>query len=175
VIDKITTIEIEERVAQYFGPRECIIVPNISWGINIHECDLLIIRKSGYGIEVEIKISKSDLIADAKKGHHHNDRMDRLSELYFAIPDHMANCIEYIPERAGILVLSRSEWGISLQRLRDPQKNKNRTKFSDAEILKVAHLGCMRIWNLKRTLIGRKRKRNKKQIEFSKNQLSLAI
>jgi len=80
VIDKITTIEIEERVAQYFGPRECIIVPNISWGINIHECDLLIIRKSGYGIEVEIKISKSDLIADAKKGHHHHDRMDRLRE-----------------------------------------------------------------------------------------------
>jgi hypothetical protein len=175
VTDKITTIEIEERVAQYFGPRECIIVPNISWGINIHECDLLIIRKSGYGIEVEIKTSKSDLKADAKKAHNHKDYMDRISELYFAIPDYMKDCIEYIPERAGILILTKNEWGVNVHRLRNPQKKKNRIKFTETEMMKVAHLGCMRIWNLKRTIIGRKRRRNKKQIEFSKNQLSLAI
>ena len=72
-LDKITTPEIEVRVASFFNPRQNIIVPNISWGVNLHECDLLIIRKSGYGIEVEIKVSKSDLIADAKKPHHHHD------------------------------------------------------------------------------------------------------
>jgi len=45
-LNKITTLEIENRVAQYFNPRQNIVVPNISWGMNIHECDLLIVRKS---------------------------------------------------------------------------------------------------------------------------------
>jgi len=175
MINKLTTIEIEVRVATFFGYRECIVVPNISWGINLHECDLLVVRKSGYGIEIEIKVSKSDLKADAKKGHQHFDRLDRLSELYFAIPDYMKDCVEYIPERAGILILHRSEWGVEIQTLRKAVINKNRRKFTDQEMLKIAHLGTMRIWNLKRQIINRKKKKNKKQHAFAENQLSLAI
>jgi len=152
MIDKITTLEIEVKLASYFNYRKNIIVPNISWGMNLHECDLLIIRKSGYGIEVEIKISKSDLKADAKKGHNHNDRANRISELYFAIPDYIQDCIEYIPERAGILILTKYDNYITCNELRKPQINKNRRKFTDKEILKIAHLGTMRIWNLKRTI-----------------------
>ena len=173
--DKITTSEIETRVAAYFGYRQNIVVPNISWGVNLHECDLLIIRKSGYGIEVEIKVSKSDLKADAKKGHNHNDRMDRLSELYFAIPDYMEDCIEYIPERAGILLLHKDEWGLNIQRKREPQKNRNKNKFSNEEILKIAHLGCMRIWNLKRILNTYHTKEKKKlaKVHNIKKELTL--
>jgi hypothetical protein len=175
---KITTAEIEVRVATFFGYRECIIVPNISWGINLHECDLLIIRKSGYGIEVEIKISKSDLIADAKKGHQHCDRMGRLSELYFAIPDYMSDCIEYIPRDAGILVLSRYDYygrGLDLKVLRKPKANKARRKFTDVEMLKVAHLGTMRIWNLKRIINSyhpkaEKRVKDKSQLNLWKTE-----
>jgi len=161
--NKITTSEIEVRTAGYFGYRQNIIIPNASWGINLHECDLLIIRKSGYGIEVEIKISKSDLKADAKKGHNHND--NRLSELYFAIPNYMEDCIEYIPERAGILILTKVNYGIDLHRLRKPQVNKSRSKFNKDEMLKVAHLGAMRIWDLKRTLNGYRKKILKRKIE----------
>ena len=171
---KITTQEIEVRIAAFFGYRECIIVPNISWGINLHECDLLVIRKSGYGIEVEIKISKSDLIADAKKGHNHFDRLNRLSELYFAIPDYMKDCIEYIPERAGIIVLNKHEYGLGLSILRKPIINKNRIKFTEVEMLKIAHLGTMRIWNLKRIINGcHKRLRIKKTEDKLQKQLAL--
>jgi len=74
--------------------------------------------------------------------------MNRLSELYFAIPDYMKDCTNYIPERAGILILSRCEYGIDLQKIREPQKNNNRRKFTDEEMLKIAHLGTMRIWTL---------------------------
>ena len=164
--DKIKTSEIEVRVASYFDYRKNIIVPNISWGVNIHECDLLIVRKSGYGIEVEIKVNKYDLIADAKKEHNHNDRMDRISELYFAMPGYMKDCIEYVPERAGILLLSRcSGRGLELIRFRDAVINKNRNKFSEEEMLKIAHLGTMRIWNLKRTINSYHLKLRKKKIK----------
>lgn len=165
ITNKITAAEIEVKVASYYGYRQNIIVPNISWGVNLHECDLLIIRKSGYGIEVEIKISKSDLKADAKKGHNHNDRLNRLSELYFAMPDYMKDCIEYVPERAGILLISKHDTYCGISILRDAKVNKNRCKFSSEEMLKIAHLGTMRIWNLKRVIISYHRKTRKKKIE----------
>ena len=58
----ITTIEMEVAIAAYFGFRQNIIVPNISWGFMNHEADMFIVRKSGYAIEIEIKRSKSDLL-----------------------------------------------------------------------------------------------------------------
>jgi hypothetical protein len=159
--DKITTLEIENRVASFFDYRQNIIVPNISWGINIHECDLLIIRKSGCGIEVEIKISKADLKKDGEKRHGHFDYNNRIKELYFAIPEHLKDNIDLIPERAGILVLNkRLDYGyhIDLRILRKPKSNMKATKFTEKEILKIAHLGTMRIWNLKRNIIETRRK-----------------
>jgi hypothetical protein len=162
-LNKITTIEIETRLAGYFNYRQNIIVPNISWGLNLHECDLLVLRKSGYATEIEIKISKSDLKADLKKGHNHTDKANRISELYFAIPDYMIDCVYLIPEDAGILILKRNQYYhhfnfLEVKRLRKAKINKNRSKFCDNEILKLAHLGTMRIWKLKQNIIETKRK-----------------
>jgi hypothetical protein len=61
-----TAKEIELRIAYYFGNRSHIIVPNVSWGLMMYECDLLVMPKSGHLYEVEIKVSKGDLIADKK-------------------------------------------------------------------------------------------------------------
>lgn len=57
----MNTLEIETAIAMKLDIRKHIIVPNISWGAGLHECDLLVINKSGYATEIEIKISKSDL------------------------------------------------------------------------------------------------------------------
>jgi hypothetical protein len=176
MIDKLTTIEIEERVAQYFGPRQSLIVPNISWGMNIHECDLLIVRKSGYGIEVEIKISRADLKKDAEKTHHHND--SRIREFYFAIPDYLQDSIEFIPKHAGIIVVNRVyNYGdhVYCRIIRDAEVNKKCTKFTEAEMFNIARLGTMRIWSLKRKIIETRRKKKQKSIKNYKEQLSLSI
>lgn len=48
--------QIELAIAQMFGIRNNIIVPNVSWGFfDTHEADLVIINKSNYLTEVEIK------------------------------------------------------------------------------------------------------------------------
>jgi hypothetical protein len=61
-------IHVELAVASYFGIRRHLIVPNVSWGLGLrHECDLLIVRESGFAAEVEIKVSKSDLKKDVEK------------------------------------------------------------------------------------------------------------
>lgn len=41
----MTCTQIETLVARKWNFRQNIIVPNVSWGLKIHECDLLIASK----------------------------------------------------------------------------------------------------------------------------------
>lgn len=153
------TSEIEYYVADYFNWRQNIIVPNVAWGMFMHECDLLILSKHGYATEVEIKISKSDLKKDLLKGHGHND--DRIKFLYFAIPEKLLLCKNLIPPRAGILIV-RSE-GIRVEKIKEPIPIvKSNYQFTPEERLNLARLGTMRIWRLKKELMeGRESCRTK--------------
>lgn len=65
----LTVKEIEDLlITMNGGVRNNICVPNVSWGAGIgYEADLVIISKSGYATEYEIKRSYSDFIADFKK------------------------------------------------------------------------------------------------------------
>ena len=67
----MTAKEMELHISRYFDLRQNIIVPNISWGMGLHECDLLILSRAGYATEIEIKISAADLRKDSKKKHEH--------------------------------------------------------------------------------------------------------
>ena len=60
-------IDIELAVSNYLNPRTNLIVPNVHWGMCLHECDLLVITRSGYAWEVEIKVSRVDLIKNKEK------------------------------------------------------------------------------------------------------------
>jgi hypothetical protein len=152
-IKPITTIEMEVAISNKFGVRENIIVPNISWGLSgMHECDIFIIKKTGYCVEVEIKRSKSDLLADFKKGHHHIDR--RIKEFYYCFPESlMATCEELIPKTAGIIVCKRHGDSVFASFHRDPTPRLGALKLSKEEQFKVARLGCMRIFSLKKKII----------------------
>lgn len=153
----ITTIEMEEAISRYFGIRTNIIVPNISWGLpGMHECDVFIVRRSGYVIEVEIKRTKADLLADFKKKHDHSDI--RIKEFYYALPESLLKtCTEFIPEHAGIISCSRSKWStrnsVYASEIRLPKPRKDARKLTHEEQFKVAKLGCMRIWKLKEKII----------------------
>ena len=147
--EPITTKQMEKFLAHFFDFRINVIVPRVSWGFDIHECDLLIMSKSGYATEVEIKISKADLIKDKDKTHQHND--NRLKALYFAIPEKLKDCIEHIPERAGIILVNNDYPTIrpyrpSCEIFREPKINKTPHKFTIEVQFKLARLGTMRIW-----------------------------
>lgn len=144
------TLDIEIAAAEYFGPRANVIVPNVSWGMGIHECDLLVMTKSGCLYEVEIKVTKSDLVRDAEKRHGHSDRRNRIKGLYFAIPDSIIDCQNHIPERAGILVVDTRR---RCKAIRFP-KIMSSYSCTDKEQYEFARLGALRIWNLKRNILG---------------------
>jgi hypothetical protein len=140
----MTAKTMERAIASYFDWRANLIVPNVSWGLFLHECDLLILSGKGYATEVEIKISAGDLKKDLKKYHGHYD--NRIKYLYFAIPPKLLKYIEYIPKRAGILIVTSS---MRVFEVTKPEQNTNAKAFTDEERYKMARLGALRIWNLK--------------------------
>ena len=146
-------------LASWFDYRVNLIVPNVYWGFGEgnHECDLLIVSKAGYCTEVEIKVTRADLRADTKKAHGHDDR--NIKYLYFALPDYLDHCLEFVPEHAGIILVR--PWkpgyqaGPTCRRVRDPVCRKYAPKMNDRMRYKVARLGALRIWNLKGVNRGR--------------------
>ena len=152
----MTLYEIELAVANMYGIRTHIIVPNVSWGFEIHECDLLVVRPTGYMVEVEIKRSRADIKKDGEKRHGHVDRHGRIKELYFAIPESLEKHKDLIPERAGIIICRRTFEGWLRARIdRKAKINKYARKLTDAEKYQLTRLGMMRIWGLKETIINK--------------------
>ena len=147
-----TTQEIEIAVAHHFNPRVNLVVPNVSWGMFVHECDLLVMTRAGYCYEVEIKVSRSDLMRDKLKPHGHNHRL--LKRLYFAIPDKLLRDAEHIPARAGILVVVGVDhepgWAVRVEREADDQECR---PLSDHERYQVARLGALRVFGLKQSIV----------------------
>ena len=147
----MTCLEIEIAVMHFFSPRRNLVVPNVWWGMNFnHECDLFVLTPSGVGTEIEIKTNKYDLIKDKKKPHQHQSH--KIRRIYFAIPTELMPDIEHIPEHAGIIECFKTEkFEVILRFHRKPKEN-GRYKFDEKERLKLAHLGAMRIIDLKRII-----------------------
>lgn len=151
-----TSTEIEFAIAGWFGIRTHVIVPNLSWGLNLaFECDLAVLSGSGYLYEVEIKISRSDLIRDREKHKWHYYDTGKIRKLWFAIPERLLKAIDHIPDKAGILVVSKSG---RVSEIRKPQVNGAANTLTDKEQYKVARLGAMRVWKLKGKLIDKESK-----------------
>jgi hypothetical protein len=161
---KFYTEEMELSVARYFNFLQNIIVPNISYGAGVHECDILVLKQSGYAYEIEIKISVSDLKADSKKTQAHESNKIKL--LYFALPHYLQNYYKYVPIRAGILEVTRRKewhWDYELQKqtqtvernyceiVRTPQVNREAEKWSAEDRINLMRLSTIRTWTLKKT------------------------
>lgn len=149
-MNKITCLQMEIAIATWYGIRVNLIVPNVSWGLFNHECDLIVMTKSGYATEIEIKVDKYDLINDKKKKHEHKD--NKISQLFFAIPEYLKEYIDHVPERAGIMIVRPDHRIIScmVERIRGSVDHKYKLDIHDQ--FQLARLGSMRVWGLKRKL-----------------------
>ena len=171
----LTTIEMEIGLMEYFNIRANVIVPNCTWGIvhDLHECDLLILTPSDLATEVEIKISKADLMKDMKKfhGHHHN----HIYRLYYAVPEKLKQAaIENIPQRAGLLVVKRGkttyyserkgyydEDKYFIDKIKPAAPNKLAMKWTENNRFQLMRLGTMRILGLKKKIANYEKEKYK--------------
>lgn len=158
---KITTLEMEVVLSEYLNFRKNIVVPNVSWGMFSHECDLIRLTPAGYCSEIEIKISLADLKKDAQKRHKHIDgggyRENKIKYLYFAIPEYLEKHIDLIPDRAGVLIVKeiKKDWWpapeLRVYETRKPEIQSN-YKFTEKQRFRLLELMALRIWGLKKKL-----------------------
>jgi len=148
------TLDVELAMMVHMGFRKNLIVPNVSWGMNLggrvlHECDLLVLSKAGYATEVEIKVSKSDLIKDKDKLHNHEHPY--IKNLYFAVPERLKDvALDHIPERAGLYVVYKNKWGsVYVGMEKKARSRANAVKWSFEDRYNLARLGAIRIFGLK--------------------------
>lgn len=153
----IKTIEVEIAVMRWMGIRANLVVPNVSWGISdkyrsLHECDIISLSRSGFATEVEIKVSKHDLLKDGDKKHGHKHNL--IANLYFAVPEKLKElALEVIPERAGLLVVEKLDGKSFAKMVRSPERNKYCIKWDTTKRYQLARLGTMRILGLKEKIL----------------------
>lgn len=148
--------------------RKCVVlVDNCSW--TGHECDVLGVTTDLRIIDVEIKISRSDLKADAKKDKwwhrfswHSQDRdkppvallhPPKVWKHYYALPMEIwkPELAEALPSPAsGILLLreqrnSHTPIAVHVERRATPAKDADR--LTPAQVMDIARLANLRMWD----------------------------
>lgn len=153
--------QIEVALAQYFGERANVIVPKVSWGLLNYEADLLIMNKSCYLTEIEIKRSWADFLADFRKKHTHDD--SKVSWHYYAVPKSIldkcrAKLAEVYPDKKwGLICYEYDNYGECRPDMvylpSDATRHRSEKKLSIEEQFQLARLGAMRIWSIKKNNI----------------------
>lgn len=151
--------QIELAIAQMFGIRNNIIVPNVSWGFfATHEADLVIINKSSYLTEVEIKRSWHDFLNDFKKHTTHDE--GKVMWKYYAVPESLSEKVwQYLCDNEhkdwGVIAYNEMGGAWIVKYPNNYGHSAPAKKLFLEEKLSIARLGCMRIWKLKEKLIDK--------------------
>ena len=144
--------QIEIAVARHFNYRTNLVVPNVSWGLGLrYEADLVVVRPSGWALEVEIKCTASDIKADLKKKKWRRGMWPSklFREMWFAVPQELAEHPD-IPAHVGLLAVNAGDsWPKVIRR---SQIHTNAERLSGEQIQKLKDLLGMRVWTLKEAL-----------------------
>ena len=141
-----------------FPYRRHLLVPKVYWGWGLdYEADLIAVSGNGYATEIEIKISRGDLVRDHLKAkHQHPD--PRISRLYYAMPMPLAeSALELLPEEFGVIgvaKLNRYDYGVC-KILRKARKRPQAQKLSDQDIRRLMRLAAVKFWGLQLDTLNR--------------------
>ncbi len=143
--DKITALDIEIAVAELFSFRHNNVLSCVKGGkVFDYELDMLVLTPPGYGYEIEVKITKSDLKADRGKQHFHNS--EKIKKFYYALPYYLLpECEMLMPDWAGIISINNGKASITRK-----AEIRNNYKFTAEEMLHLTRLTAEKIWVLKK-------------------------
>ena len=143
-----------------------MILPNAYWGAGFsYELDLLVVRKTGYCLEFEIKQSFGDFKNDFKKykwqKYKINGGLNKwIKEFSFVFPAELWHKREndirpLLPEFAGIFaVYNEGENKLPRARcIKSPKPNKHAVPMKENQRSDLARLAMIRFWDMKRTML----------------------
>lgn len=163
MLASVRCIDIELAIFRMYDVRQNIIVPNVSDQMCLvhFETDMLVLSQSNYATGYEIKVTKSDLLADLKKKQYarfkDKENGSLLQELYYAkkfkyfyyaVPQKLKEiALQIIPEFVGLYVYDNNGVGF-LIKVKDAKKLKTQS-WSEKDKIELMRLGTMRIYSLK--------------------------
>lgn len=162
--------KIAKAISQQTLARKCVVlVDNCSW--TGHECDVLAVTQDLRIIDIEVKISRKDFKADAKKDkwwrrdesrwwHLDGPPCPKLSlphprrvwKHYFAMPAEIwtPDLTQYLPsECSGVLLLRERPFfdgAIEVYCERRAKPAKDAYKLSPIEVMDIARMANLRMW-----------------------------
>lgn len=139
------------RSSPFFARSQLGVVPNVSWGLLPWEADLLVLSKSKFLTEIEIKISMSDWKADLLKAKHKiSDSADypavnSIKRFFYAGPDKLMQRHSELglPESVGIISVDENKIKII-----KPALNRSAKKLADKETIQFLRLGTLKAWKM---------------------------
>ena len=169
MLPAVSCIDIELAIFRLYDIRQHIIVPNVSNQMCLvpFETDMLILTQSGYATGFDIKVSKSDLLADLKKKQYtkFKDKENgaflqelfyakKFKHFYYAVPKKLEEtALSMIPEFVGLYVYENFEYPKrpTFKCVKEAKKLKTES-WSEKHKTELMRLGCMRIYALKQGL-----------------------
>lgn len=121
--------------------------------------DVVLVSKSGYAYEIEIKCSVNDFNKDAKK-HKWKKPRNQVKCFFYAVPAEIADRVE-VPEHAGLIVLHDDRSGAMVKQM--APANKDARKLSPATILRWYENWHHRTWHWQFELLRREEEEERKK------------
>lgn len=148
-------------VRQFFG-NAVLAIPCCGWAG--HEADLLVVTKDLRLIDVEMKISRSDFKADAKKAKWWHTRTwarskaaeplmrewpPKIWKHYYLMPHEVWDdqLLAAAPPNSGILLAHGSPKAASVYARRRSKPNKDAERLAPNEVIDLARLAGLRLWD----------------------------
>ncbi len=141
--------------------RQCLLfVDRPGW--TGHECDILAVTKDCRIIDIEVKISRADFRADAKKdkwwqykflagGYERQPREwpQKVWKHYYAVPADIwcDDLVAAMPSQSsGVIILTELRGGIKADVLRKAKPCRDSYVLTDTDVIAVARLANLRMW-----------------------------
>ena len=153
-------------LCRYTFQRKLLIVPNCYWTGD--ECDLLAVEPGLRLIDIEIKISRSDLRADRDKdkwwdrgfGSFRDGKWEappasakqwprRIWKHYYCMPASIwrPDLLDAVPTASGILLCVGEGCQTQIKSIRKAKPNRDAKPISAADAIDIARLAGLRMWN----------------------------
>lgn len=144
-------------LARWFLKYRDVVIPNTYF--TGYECDLLTVTSHGKIIDFEIKISRADFKADAKKSKWWKDREAGFKrehppmvwKHYFVMPEEIwkPELIEFLPsQKSGIILIPEDpDWIEPVYKVKKrATPDRSAKKIPPEAMLKIARLANIRMW-----------------------------
>lgn len=153
---------------QFFERKHLVLVPNCTW--TGHECDLLVVCRDLRLIDVEIKISRADFKADAKKDKwwasyrrdpvrgyvalnpsEHRAWPPKVWKHYYCMPAEIwtPDLLPFLgSQSSGVLLLSEGRDGqLAVKAEKRCMPNKDADRIAAGDAIDIARLASLRMWD----------------------------